>query len=151
MGGVKAGGAHLRAIALCDKMQRQQSSTCYQHINTRFRKKAPGRDTAGGSCRLSAIDQRLVWSIWSATNKQQVLTGGPAHGRPPFKARLTSMLIPRVTCCLCSEVRTVAAEKSLTDSTATWNEWKLKWKFCALCCPVLSQLLVCHARKKICL
>lgn len=48
MGGVKAGGAHLRAIALCDKMQRKQSSTCYPHINTRFRKKAPGRDTAGG-------------------------------------------------------------------------------------------------------
>lgn len=34
--GVKAGGAHLRAIAQCDRMQRQQSPTCYQHVNTGF-------------------------------------------------------------------------------------------------------------------
>lgn len=67
MGGVKAGGAHLRAIALCDKMQRQQSSTCYQHINTRFRKKAPGRDTAGGA----AVYQPLISASFGPFGPQQ--------------------------------------------------------------------------------
>lgn len=74
-------GPHLRAIARCDKMQTQQSSTCQQHINTESRKRERVTQPEGWLPFTShSLAPRWLQTCnkFIATDKQQVLEGCPA-------------------------------------------------------------------------